>query len=151
MKNARSIIPMAIVMLLLFFSCKKDSDTEQIAITYPDSGQYGLNLLAMPDSAIASVVDDYSFSATLENNVRLLIKLTNLSESPTQAWFFDVSTTHGWQISNFENNSQTFSTVQSGTYDLNMRFLSAGSRGVCRIDFYENSDEITFSKYLFWE
>ena len=138
-----------LVAATFLVSCKKDKATE---IKYPASMAYGENVLAI-DSVTG--VEDYSFGATLGKKAKLKIVITNLStttnsSSPGQVWFY--SDNQGWVVSDYTSeNTQTFTANKKDDNILRMKFLSANdSTGKCKIEYYENSDNVTKTKFLHW-
>lgn len=132
------------ILALILFSCKKSKE-----ITYPTNTASGENLLNLN---VVEIDKDYSIAAMLGKKAKLKIVLTNLSPIPTNGgmqpiWFYTGE--QGWTVSDYSSdNTQTFTSNQTGTIDLNITFIING--GYCRIDFYENSEKITKTRTFTW-
>lgn len=149
------------VLFLGFTSCKKESIDKtnppalQNGITYPDSILYGKNILTFPDSTVLSEGLVYEMGVNLENGATLKLIITNyplidtLTGHQTE-WFYANET--GWMITDFDNinNTQQFSSAQTGNIDLEIIFASYNQYGRCKIDFYENGNVITKVKHFSW-
>ncbi|MFA7273744.1 MAG: hypothetical protein WC044_07735 [Crocinitomicaceae bacterium] len=133
-----------LIFALILFSCKKSKE-----ITYPTNTASGENLLNL---TVVEIDKDYSIAAMLGKKAKLKIVLTNLSPIPANGgmqpiWFY--TSEQGWTVSDYSSdNTQTFTSNQTGTIDLNITFIING--GSCRIDFYENSEKITKTKTFTW-
>jgi len=146
--------------ILFLVSCKKKTEvptteTEKVyptSISYPDSMIYGKNVLhIIGDTNTLTVSTDYSFGAVVGERNTLKLVLTNTSiqtdmSQPKPTWFY--ASENGWTVSNYTSDSQTFIANKDGEIVLNMSFL--GTPGSCKIDYYENSDTLTKTKYLEW-
>jgi hypothetical protein len=151
MKKLNFILLFAFV-LLSFVQCKKSGSTSEspTAISYPATGAYGQNILAMSDNAMVSKASTYSFCANLQSYASLKIVITNLTTGSKAGWFYDVSTNKNWTISNLAQGQQTFTSNNNGLLDLSFSF-TADSTGKCHIDFYENSNHtLTRSRTISW-
>lgn len=143
-----------LLLSLLFFysisSCQKDRD-----IIYEDYMSYGHNLLTIIDSI--NPVLHYSFGAELGEYAELKIVLTNLSVDTSglngtaggngpqwQTNYID-----GWSVGNYSNNTQEFIANKKGTVNLDMFFVGEG-KGKVQVDYYENSDQLSHSRYWYW-
>jgi hypothetical protein len=133
-----------LIFALILFSCKKRKE-----ITYPTSAAFGENLLNLN---VVELDKDYSFAAELGKKAELKIVMTNLSPIPSNGgmqpiWFY--SGEQGWTVSDYSSdNTQTFTSNQTGNIDLNLTFIING--GSCKIDFYENSEKITKTRTVTW-
>lgn len=133
--------------LLLFtsISCK-----EKGKVGYPVSQNYGENLLTLDkDSLIPG--KSYSLEVELSRKSELEIIITNLGteDEPsvvTSKWKYDYN--DGWTIGNYANGQQSFRTIDPGVSDLKIVFQ--GTEGAIRIDYYENSSNITKTRKLEW-
>ena len=90
---------------LLILSCKKSNDK---SIEYPESIFFGLNLLAMPDSAFLQDGAYYDMGAILGKDAELKVTFTNLSSRDSNSfmnpvWFFSQSI--GWQNTAYDDFS----------------------------------------------
>jgi len=136
-----------LLLLALITSCKKDKKDK---IEYPESGNFGKNILSLLDSDTLTVSGLYSFAAKLEADANLKIVITNLYSvvggGPSAMWFY--SDDDGWNIRDYTGDHQEFFPYRTGTVDMKIYFEAPP--GKCRIDFYENSDDVTATKYLFW-
>ena len=144
-----------VVFVTLFSSCEEEAAPTQTTITYLASGGFGTNILALPDSTIVSTDTSYSFLASLEADATLKIKITNLSETDSVGhvalWFYGGTTYENWTISDYASSRQTFTAKPAESNNLSIYFQSYYLGGCCRIDFYENSESITKTKYILWE
>lgn len=143
--NQIKIIAITVIVLFIF-SCNKND-----VITYGSPTIYGDNLLSL--SGQITISKPYSFGAKLEKSATLKIILTNLSvqtntSQPLPIWYYNSA--DGWSITNYDftNNVQTFVNSRTDHIDLQIGF--AGTPGVCKIDFYENSNNITKTKQITW-
>ena len=87
----------------------ENTDYEPHLIEYPEFGNYGRNILYMPEDTIITE-QDYSLAANLPENGTLKIVLKN------GIWGISKTSSVNWNISDFDdtNNSQTFTSSQSG-------------------------------------
>ena len=87
----------------------ENTDYEPHLIEYPEFGNYGRNILYMPEDTIITE-QDYSLAANLPENGTLKIVLKNA------IWGISKTSSVNWNISDFDdtNNSQTFTSSQSG-------------------------------------
>jgi hypothetical protein len=134
-----------IALLSSVFSCVKKR-----VVTYPDSINYGENLLSIFKDSIAAG-ESYSFEAELSKKSNLQVIITNLSSpeagQPMPRWGY--AFVDGWQVDNYlTDGTQKFTTIKQGVSDLKMVF--SHSPGSCRMDFYENSSTITKTKTFKW-
>ncbi len=144
---------------LTFISCKKDTEQTnpvvQNEITYPDSIYYGKNILSFADSTVLVDQADYEMGATLEKDASLYLIITNYSDTLTTMiqpiWYF--ADESGWSVNNYNDldSTQKFTATQSGKIDLKMFFIANSRVGRCKIDFYENGNTITRTKYFTWQ
>ncbi|HOZ30009.1 MAG TPA: hypothetical protein PLL66_03750 [Bacteroidales bacterium] len=152
--NILIIVAIAFICANAFYSCDKEEEPLN-GITYPSSSTFGTNILSLSDSTNLASITDYSFSASLESEATLTIKITNLSETDSvghvATWFYNAANVDNWDVSDYSSNSQTFNAKPSVDNDLNISFQSYYLGGTCRIDFYENSETITKTKYFVWE
>jgi hypothetical protein len=154
MKNLSAII---LLSLLSFFSCKKSDDSEeaQTGIDYPATVFFGNNILSFPDSTVLTDGGDYEMGAVLEADASLYLVITNYSPSdsmsPPPAWFY--SNEAGWAVDDYNDaaGTQKFIHSQTGKISLEMYFMAFGQAGSCRIDFYENGNTVTRTKYFSWQ
>jgi hypothetical protein len=114
---------------------------EPTKLTYPDSSNYGINILNENVTTVKpseEVYEDikYSMAANLPKGTTLKIVLKGglwltriLPEGPVN-----------WTISSYLNQQQTFTVIESGTNcDLNIRFPNSGS---ITIEYYENNADV---------
>lgn len=126
------------------------------SITYPEKVIIGNNILALDDSSDLVSGDTYELGAVLSKDANLKLVITNLSTYPSgemgPIWFFDMDN-QGWSINDYNESSnyQVLTSTLTGKIYAVISFEGFGYQGECRIDFYENSDTITQSKYYFWE
>jgi hypothetical protein len=138
-------------LMLIIVSCKKKSNT----ITYPNSIYYGNNILSYPDGTVFDAGPDYEMGAELGNDASLTLMFTNTSSIDTAVqlpvWYYSEPT--GWAVTDYNDvtNTQKFMSTQSGKIDLKILFMSEGTIGSCKIDFYENSTTIKFTKHYLWK
>lgn len=138
----------AFCVFVFLTSCNKE---KREAINYPTNSDYGVNVLALANNTKLDNTITYSLAAELGKKAKLKLIIRNLSTntnnlSPGAVWFYGDNT--GWKIDDYINNSQTFTSNDNGLIDLNILFEN--SPGVCTIDFYENSENITQSKKFYW-
>lgn len=101
-------------------------------ITYPEVGKYGLNVLNQ-DSTNFKFFEKYSFLADLPIGTSLKIKIKN-----GLWWYSELpDAPENWNISSYENETQTFTAIESGKQsELKITF----DQGTHLIEFYENND-----------
>ena len=133
------------LILLLFLgisSCKKRKE-----ISYPQTMLYGLNINSI-DYIVSG--EEYSFGAVLGKKAELKIIITNTSTNTMNnpSWAYAVPEGIKASIYDYNVGIQTFEPTKVGEVYTLMMFT--GSPGSCRIDYYENSDEVTNSKILTW-
>ena len=147
MKNKLNVI-LVLILSIGLLACKK----EATAISYPSDGNFGINILALPDSSILSPYQVYSFSADLEKDAELTVELVNLSDpnaSILAIWSYDGQSQNGWLVNDydFQYGTQVFKSQETGALDLGIDFSGSGS---CAVNFYENGSTLNRTKYLFW-
>ncbi|MFZ4796825.1 MAG: hypothetical protein ACOYMA_04980 [Bacteroidia bacterium] len=153
MKNTITLILTSIIL----FSCSKEEKTitEKKGISYPETIYFGGNILSYPDSSVLNVNGSYEMGAELEADSRLNIIFNNLTDTSvlylTCLWGYSNPT--GWSISSYDNKNkvQKFFSSQTGKVNLQMIFFTDGQKGTVKIDFYENSNSVTKTKYFFWQ
>jgi hypothetical protein len=152
MKNTYIVFALFISILFLTQCKKSESNAEkQTIITYPITGQFGNNILAMSDSVVINPSLTFSFVANLQVDATLKVIMTNLSTGGKAVWFFDPVSNQNWNISTYNTtlDQQTFSFKIGSSLDLSMTF--ADTLGKCKIDFFENNSQSpSKSKYLIW-
>ncbi len=138
-------------------SCKKESETIDNNILYPETSQYGQNILALADGTILSSDTNYGLCVNLGEDAILKIVITNLTNNDTVTsssnyggWFITYDEDGGLGNLDYdeESDSQVFEPIKSGTCDREINFKASGE---CKIEYYENTtDEITATKILTW-
>ena len=148
-------------ILFLCVACEKipEENKDNItndSITYPEEVIYGNNFLFLPDSSLLIPEDEYEIGANLGKDAHLKLVITNLSTNPnpeqmSPIWFLDMEY-EGWNIEYYNeiSNYQTFISISTGKISAPISFEVYEGKGACRVDFYENSDTITKTKYFFW-
>ncbi len=116
-------------------------------IDYPDSGNYGLNLLSENTTFPASG-GDYSLSAVLPNDCAVL-RVRFINEGGTCfpfCWAWVVGSNTNWQINAFDQSTETQEFRNTGLEtDLEIRL----SEGTYRMEIYEGSSTTpTITKML---
>lgn len=132
-------------VLLLFIGVS--SCTKRKEIIYPQEMFYGLNI-----NSIDYILDgeQYSFGAVLGKKADLKIVFTNTSTNTMNnpSWGYGGGDGITATIYDYNVGVQTFRPTHDG--EVFTSILFTGSPGSCRIDYYENSDEVTNSKILTW-
>jgi hypothetical protein len=146
MKNTSIALLCTIILILI--GCKK----EEATIDYPQNGDYGLNVLSLPDSSMLDPNLTYSLNANLSNNASLTIEMINHSDFSLlnmPIWFFNSARNIGWTISdyNMQHNTQVFEANKSGKLDLEILFPNSC---IVEMNYYENGGTLNKTKYLFW-
>jgi len=123
----------------LFFACDKTSDS--LHITYPETGQYGQNVLADGVVTVKQTGDsryEYSVKAELPagaSSLKIIIK--NEKEGDEYVWGGnDQGSEENWLISSWNNNlkGNTWNVIENGkSADALVIFFSD-----CIIEYYEN-------------
>jgi hypothetical protein len=125
-------------------------------IEYPETSPYGINILNDKDSVFTiGVMDTYSMAAVLPKGASLKIKLEFVEggERVGSYWAFEAAPNGpiNWKnnIYDFENNTQIFEVMESGTIaDLEIMFLATADSKI-RINYYENNpDTVTKSRII---
>ncbi len=138
----RFLIFMVAVILTSFnLGCNKE---KKLSITYPSSGTYGENVLALSDNSSLIDINGYSLCAELGEKAELKIIITHLSG--TGEWFY--ADKNGWTVNSYSGGSQYFQSNKDGKIDLDITFENGP--GSCKVDFYENSSSVTYSKTFTW-
>ena len=124
----------------------ENTDYEPHLIEYPEFGNYGRNILYMPEDTIITE-QDYSLAANLPENGTLKIVLKN------GIWGISKTSSVNWNISDFDdtNKSQTFTSSQAGQdCDLKIIFPTDSlGNNYTEIEYYEfNSLYPTHVKYI---
>lgn len=132
----KTILTLLLIGITLsFMQCTADDVADdQILITYPDSGNYGINIL--DTLATISGGNDFSLSAKIPENGDLTIRITKLDKGN---WFIESSSVQYWNVFPYDaiTQSQSFSSsVESKTSDLHLEFRS----GKYLFEFFENED-----------
>lgn len=160
MTTLKVLIP---AILFICLSCEKTPDdnnnnnsNKTDSITYPENVLYGNNFLALPDSSFLTSDNNYEIGANLNKDAHLKIVITNLSTNPNPEqigpiWVFDTDS-QGWNIQDYNenNNNQTLISSTTGKISTLISFKTFEGEGICRVDFYENSNTVTKTKYYFW-
>jgi hypothetical protein len=150
MRN-RSIYTIIGFGLIFFLFIISSSCNRKLTISYPNSINFGENILAIPDGKIKSG-ESYSFESNITKKCDLVVRLTNLSKAPsdpaipTPTWKFSDMT--GWTAGNYVNGVQEFHTVKPGTSDFKIVFQ--GTDGECTMEFFENSSVVTRVRHFTW-
>jgi hypothetical protein len=148
-----------LALSLVFISCsKEEKEVKNViknSILYPDTIYFGNNLLSYPDSSIFEELKYYEMGVVLGIDATLKLVYTNLSEDDSinalPVWGYSNAT--GWAINSYDevNNNQIFHASQTGKVNLQMMFFAYKKIGTLKIDFYENSNSVTKTKYYFWQ
>ena len=130
----KTSLPLVLIVLAFTFTrCVSTAVTDdQLLITYPDSGSYGINVLDTGNAINGG--NDFSFSAKIPEKGSLVVRITKTSGGN---WYVDQSTTSYWVVSTYDpvSKSQTFSTsTVSQTSDVKIEMQS----GMYQLEFYEN-------------
>jgi len=138
---------------------KKDDGTcvypENLPISYPANGHYGLNVLNTTDTSF-NITDEYSFKAVLPANKSIKIIMTNTSTDPNGIWFYMGGTPINLIISSYDEveKKQIFESNENGKdIDLNMSFggMEFVGPGSATIEIFENKvASPTRVKYITW-
>ncbi len=149
-----TLLATIVISMFIASSCKKDSTppAAETGIGYPDSIYYNKSVLTLEDSAIITGPQTFGFAANLGKDANLSIRLTDLS-APDSLNRFTVKWEYaafpvGWLATRWQDGTQKFTATQTGKIDLQIHFDSGGDSSTCRLDFYENSTNITKTKYL---
>ena len=141
------IYPAAVLLIMAFTGCNKE---KKLLITYPATGSFGENVLALADNSNLLSGSDYSFCAELGKKAELKIVITNLSGpgggGPGAVWFY--TSVNGWTVGSYSAENQQFESNQDEKINLNIIFENGP--GSCRVDYYENSSSVTNSKSFIW-
>ncbi len=147
----RSSILFAFATLFLLGACNKPK-----VFTYPDKKDELTNILALPNNAQLQQDVDYAFYALLPFRKDIKVVFTNLSTIPFDeqepVWYFVPNNTGNWASSEYAEYKQTFSSKKKGQECYLKMHFEGGiiGNGSMRMDIYENSETVTFSKILNW-
>lgn len=155
MKN----LTLLLVLIVTILACKKEDDDPKNKITYPASTSFGLNILQQTETDSTEIETDtiqgyesYGMVANLEENASLKIVISQQNNPNDYAnfWFFDASFMSGWHFTYVDEiyYSQTFEAIEKGDIYMQIYFPNNSKS---KIDYYENSDEITYSKMVYVE
>lgn len=131
----------AVILTSVNLGCNKE---KKLSISYTSSGAYGENVLALADNSSLTDINGYSLCAELGKKAELKIIITQLSGSG--AWFY--ADENGWTVNSYVGGTQQFESNDDGKIDLNITFENGP--GSCKVDFYENSSAVTYSKTFIW-
>ncbi|MDF1572957.1 MAG: hypothetical protein P1P82_15215 [Bacteroidales bacterium] len=128
---------LSIILLSTLISCVDDHNQ----IEYPQSGEYGQNLLAIESDTIFT--GDYSLHAILEEETFLDVKISSMS------WAFESNSMNGnWEASPYEfsDYSRILSSLKTGEIDAEILLRSSSNLS---IEVFENGDTIpTWTKSI---
>jgi hypothetical protein len=142
MKSLLTILAVC-TLVLSNIGCNKQ---ENLAISYPTNGVYGMNVLALTSDSLQVSPVNYSMNASLGKKASLKVVITKVAAfSLNSVWFY--TSENGWSVGDFDGVSQEFTATKSGNVDLDLEFMGSGT---CRIDYYENSSTVTKSKVFSW-
>ena len=137
------------LICLVAASCNKLSE-----ITFPESGAYGINILALPNNSELNPQNYYSIHALLGfgKKSKLKVVLTNFSENqaqqqPLPVWFYHKD--ENWKVSEYANDVQTFTSVK-GAKECDLEIQFSGANGSAKIDIYQNYETLIATKYVTW-
>jgi hypothetical protein len=145
MKNLALLITFALGILLI--SCEKNDE-----IYYPPTGSHGPNLLVKSATSSVTAGETFSVRADLSKQSKLKLVLTDISNytgpsANAPKWL--ISGENNWTVSSFDSYVQEIEATKRVTKaDLAIQFLN--SPGSVRIEFYENSTQITKSIIVNW-
>jgi hypothetical protein len=110
-------------------------------IAYPKTGINGPNVLALNDTIYSG--GQFSLAATLPPGMSLKVVITALDKGGI--WFYSVGSGINWSITTFTGTSQTFTAINPGTCDLQMREFA---RGRYLIEYFETSSKTPTRKKI---
>ena len=119
-------------VMLLVSSC--DEDVVEASIEYPDTGFYGVNILAKEKTSYTT--ENSSFQAKIPEGQKLKVVVTSLTPTfPTGVW--GVGSFNNWAVSTFDINTYTqiFQSIDGGLTSTLLIYFYTGS---FKIDYYEN-------------
>lgn len=131
MKSVRK--PFGALLSILICSTLISCDDNNY-IEYPDTGEYGENLLDIERDTLYS--GDYSLNAILEEEAFLDVKFRGIS------WAYETNSMNGnWEASPYEitDNSRVLSSLRTGEIDAKIRLTGNAS---LFLDVFENGDTI---------
>ncbi|MBI1288971.1 MAG: hypothetical protein GC178_15495 [Flavobacteriales bacterium] len=129
-----------ILIILVFCSCKKEFP--DISIQYPDTGNYGTNILFGVDTFITTDQKS-SMTAVTPEGGSVKIELTLVSGDP---WY--CSKPQNWVIPDFADNKQTFRNLNTGISDLEFYNADTTNIDTILVQYFENGDVETKRKIL---
>lgn len=133
------------------FIAKTKFEVTQSLITYPETGNFGDNVLSLTKTSFGARPEtNLSLAAKLSQGTTLKIKITSLTADTTSTvpadtsktttrkagWFYAPSTNINWIVSNFDpvNYTQTFTAIEPGkACDMEITF----DQGSFLIEYYE--------------
>lgn len=137
----------AFVFGLLLSSCEKNDE-----IFFPPNGLHGPNLLVKGAVSVIPANENFSMRADLNRQSRLKIVIANTSNytgPAANAPLWMISGENEWNASSYQGHLQEFTTTRRATKaDLAIKFIN--SPGEARIDFYENSNQVTKTIFVNW-
>jgi hypothetical protein len=128
-------------------SCEKNNE-----IYFPPNGLHGPNLLIKGASSALTPNSNYSMRADLSPQSKLKVIFTNTSTytgpvANAPKWV--ISGENDWNVSSYVSHVQEFSATRKATKaDLAIKFMN--SPGTAKIEFYENSNEVTKTIMVTW-
>ena len=131
----KTLTLLLIIIALGFVRCTADDVTDdELLITYPDSGAFGINILDTSNTITGG--HDFSFTAKIPEKGGLTIRITRFDKGD---WYVDNVSVQYWNVFAYDavSQSQTFSSsAVSKTIDLHLEFRS----GKYLFEFFENDD-----------
>lgn len=98
---------------------------------------------------------DYEIGAVLPGNASLSVVITNYpvidsASGHSTMWFH--WNENGWTVGDYNDttNTQIYTSSQTGKIGGQILFAAMGLTGKCKVDFYENGNAITRTKYFSW-
>lgn len=152
-------LALLLVLIVTLLACKKEDDDPKDKITYPTSTSFGVNILEQTETDSTGIETDtiqgyesYGMAANLEDNasLKIVISQQNTPNDYASFWFYDASFISGWHVTTVEEvyYSQTCEAIEKGDVYMQIYFPNNTK---CKIDYYENSDEVTYSKMIYVE
>ena len=126
-------------LLLVCLSCKDDPEP---AVTYPETGLYGDNILFQGKTEYNK--QENSFQAKVPSGQSVAIRITGKNSSwggstgtiPSGIWYHDTGTVSNWAIGSVDRtkSTQTFTSIDGETCEVRMMF----DEGSFTIEYFEH-------------
>lgn len=152
-----NVIWILIVICIGLTTCSEDENDccNDNSINYPDSGNFGANIL---DDNITDIQGTpytrsyspyyYSMCAQIPDGISVVILINKITSTGTTTWSYESSTRVGWSISSYESGGQQFMATGPIYCDLQICFWETGTVEITL--YYHGIESPAWTKTLNW-